>query len=252
MELTWTMVLIAFFGVFAASFMDAIAGGGGIISIPVYMWAGLPVHLALATNKVSASLGLLGSVGRFIRSGYIRWRLAIPSVALSLAGSTLGMRLQLMVPEKYLEYLLLAVLPVVAAVVLRRRALPESPGGISRRRQMVLVLAASALVGVYDGFYGPGTGTFLILLYTGLGRLDVRTASGHAKLVNLASGVGSLLTAMRYGQVFWSLGLIAAAAAFAGQFAGAGLAIRGGARIVRPVVLLALLLLAAKVLSGLL
>lgn len=251
MELNWTMVLIAFVGVFVASLMDAIAGGGGIISVPTYLLAGLPMHMSLATNKISASLGSLASVGRYVKNGYINWKLAIPSVALSLLGSVGGTRLQLMLDEKYLQYLLLVVLPVVAIVVLRRRSFREQPADIAPGKQAAVVLGASLVVGAYDGFYGPGTGTFLLLIYTGLGGMDVRTASGNVKLVNLASGVGSLITAVLYGKVFWTLGLIAAAASFAGHYVGAGLTIRNGAKIVRPVVILALVLLAVKVLSGL-
>lgn len=246
-HLTVPMVLIAGIGVFLASFMDAIAGGGGIISLPTYLLAGLPMHMALGTNKISASLGSLASVGRYLKNGYVNWRLAIPSVILALLGSTAGTRLQLAVNEKYLQYLLLPVLPVTAIVVLRQRTFREEPADISTRRQTSIVLGASLLIGAYDGFYGPGTGTFLLLAYTGLGGMDVRTASGNVKLVNLSSGIASLLTALLYGKVFWALGLIASVFSFAGHFLGAGMTIRNGAKIVRPVVTAALVLLAVKV-----
>lgn len=251
MQLTLPMVLITCLGVFLASFMDAIAGGGGIISLPTYLLAGLPMHMALGTNKISASLGSLASVGRYIKNGYVNWHLAVPSIVLALLGSSLGTRLQLAINEKYLQYLLLFVLPITAIVVLRQRSFREEPGEIAPRRQMICVLGASLLIGAYDGFYGPGTGTFLLLAYTGLGRMDVRTASGNVKLVNLASGVGSLFTALIYGKVFWALGLTASVFSFAGHFLGAGLTIRNGAKIVRPVVAAALILLAVKVLSDL-
>ena len=251
MTLTWSMVLIACTGVFLASLLDAIAGGGGIISLPTYLLAGLPIHMALGTNKVSASLGSLASTGRYIHQGYIDWKLAVPSVVMALLVSMGGTRLQLLVDETYLQYLLLVVLPVVAVVVLRQREFREIPGDIPRRRQAAVVLTASLIIGAYDGFYGPGTGTFLLLVYTGLGQMDVRTASGNVKAVNLASGIGSLVTAVLYGQVFWQLGLIATAASFAGHYVGAGLTIKNGAKIVRPVAVVALGLLAVKVVSGL-
>lgn len=251
MELTLQMVLIAFGGVFLASFLDAIAGGGGIISVPAYLLAGLPMHMALATNKISSSLGLLASCGRYIKNGYVHWRLALPSVALALAGSYLGTRLQLMLPERYLQYLLLLVLPLVAVVVLRKRSFPEVQVPMDERRRAAIVFTASLAVGAYDGFYGPGTGTFLLLLYTGLAGLGVRTATGNVKLVNLASGTASMLTAACYGEIFWLLGLICAAAAFAGQFLGAGLTIKNGSKVVRPVVIVALALLAVKIVAEL-
>lgn len=251
MQLTLPMVLIACAGVFLASFLDAIAGGGGIISLPTYLMAGLPVHMALGTNKLSASLGSLASLGRYIKNGCVNWRLALPSIVPALLGSALGTRLQLSLQEKYLQYLLLAVLPVAAIVVLRQRSFREEPGDLAPGRQLCVVLGASLLIGAYDGFYGPGTGTFLLLAYTNLAQMDVRTASGNVKIVNFASGIGSLTTALLYGKVFWTLGLIASAASFAGHFLGAGLTIHNGSKIVRPVVIAALVLLAVKILSDL-
>lgn len=123
-------------------------------------------------------------------------------------------------------------------------------GGDLSQKTAAVVLAAALLIGSYDGFYGPGTGTFLLLIFTRWGKMDVRTAGGNVKVVNLASGLSSMVTAMLHGQVFWQLGLIATVASFAGHFVGAGLAIKNGSRIVRPVVLVVLVLLAVKVLSG--
>ena len=120
-ELTLQMALIVAVGVFLASFTDAIAGGGGIISVPTYLIAGLPAHYALGTNKLSAGLGTIASTGRFIKNGYVDWKLGVPSIVLALIGAHFGTSLQLMIEEKYLQYLLLIVLPVVAFVVLRQR-----------------------------------------------------------------------------------------------------------------------------------
>ena len=236
---------------FLASFVDGVAGGGGIISVPTYFLAGLPAHLALGTNKLSSGIGTVVSTLRFIRGGYVDWPLAVPSIALALFGAHLGTRLQLALDERALKWLLLAVLPIVALVVLRQKKFSEEPGNIDRRRQALIVLAASLVVGAYDGFYGPGTGTFLILIYCSLAKMDLRTASGNVKLVNLASNVGALATSLLAGKVFIVLGLIGAAASVAGHYLGSGLAIRDGSKIVRPVILLVLALLAIKVISEL-
>ena len=104
------------------------------------------------------------------------------------------------------------------------------------------------MVGVYDGFYGPGTGTFLLLAYCALGRLDVRTASGNVKIANLASNLGALTTSLLAGKVLIGVGLIAACFSIAGHWLGSGLAIKNGAKIVRPVILVVILLLMIKVL----
>ncbi len=247
MVLTVKMALIVAGGVFLASFMDAIAGGGGIISVPTYLLAGVPMHMALGTNKVSSGIGTAVSTARFIKNGYIDWKLGIPSVALALVGSFVGTSIQLMIDEVYLQYLLLIVLPVVAFVVLRQRQFPEERGEIDRRKQCAIVWLASFVVGAYDGFYGPGTGTFLLLIYCNLAKMDVRTAGGNVKLVNLSSNIGAFVTSLRSGQVFLVLGLIGAVTSIAGHYVGSGLAIKNGSKIVRPTVVIVLILLAVKV-----
>ncbi|MBQ5977963.1 MAG: TSUP family transporter [Oscillospiraceae bacterium] len=251
MELSVRMVLIVVVGVFLASFVDGVAGGGGIISVPTYFLAGLPAHLALGTNKLSSCIGTSVSAARFIKGGYVDWKLGVPSILLALYGAHLGTRLQLALDERYLKWLLLAVLPVVAVVVLRQKRLPEERGEIAPGKQAAIVLAAALIVGAYDGFYGPGTGTFLILIFCQLGRMDLRTASGNVKLVNLASNIGALATSLLNGKVFLVLGLIGAVASVAGHYIGAGLAIKDGSKIVRPIILLVLILLAVKVISEL-
>lgn len=243
----WIVLLICF-GVFCASFMDAIGGGGGIISLPCYLLAGLPVHHALGTNKLSSCIGTVASTVRYIKNGCVDWLLGIPSVVLALAGAHVGTRLQLIVDEKYLKFLLLFVLPVVAVVLLKKKALPEERGVINEWARRAIVWSASLIIGAYDGFYGPGTGTFLLLIFCYFAKVDVRTASGNVKLVNLASNIGALATSLAAGKVLIPLGLISAVFATAGQYLGAGLALKNGSKIVRPVILVVLALLTGKVL----
>ena len=106
----WVVLLIGC-GVFCASFVDAIGGGGGIISVPVYLLAGLPTHFALGTNKLSSGLGTAASTFRYLKNGFVDWVLAIPSVGFALYGAHLGTKLQIALDERYLKYLLLIVLP---------------------------------------------------------------------------------------------------------------------------------------------
>ena len=251
MSLTRGMVVIVIVGVFLASFVDGVAGGGGIISVPTYFLAGLPAHLALGTNKLSSCIGTAVSAGRFVKGGYVDWKLAVPSVILALVGAHLGTRLQLMLPDRYLKLLLLVVLPLAAFVILRQKQLPEQRGEMHEGRRALIVLLSSLIVGAYDGFYGPGTGTFLILIYCCPGKLDLRTASGNVKLVNLASNLGALFTSLMSGQVFLVLGLIGAVSSVLGHWLGSGLAIRDGSKIARPMILLVLVLLAVKVFTEL-
>ena len=243
----WVVLLVCF-GVFCASFMDAIGGGGGIISLPTYLLVGLPMHYALGTNKLSACIGTVASTVRYVKNGYVDWLLAIPSVGLAMIGSHLGTRLQLAVDEQYLKLVLLFVLPVIAVILLKKKDLPEVRRPMNEWMRRTVVWSAALVIGVYDGFYGPGTGTFLLLAFCYLAKIDVRTASGNVKLVNLASNVGALATSLVAGKVLVPLGLIAAVFSTAGQYIGAGMAIKNGAKIVLPVILVVIVLLTGKVL----
>lgn len=251
MELTPKMLVIVVIGVFLASFTDGIAGGGGIISVPTYLLAGLPTHLALGTNKLSSSIGTAVSAGRFVRGGYVDWKLCVPSIALALFGAHLGTRLQLAIDETYLKWLLLIVLPIVAWVVLRQKQFPEQKGEMAPGKRAAIVFSASFVIGAYDGFYGPGAGAFLILVFCNLAKMDLRTAAGNVKLVNLSSNIGAVVTSLMHGKVFLVLGLIAAIASIAGHYIGSGLAIRDGSKIVKPVILVVLAALAVKVITEL-
>lgn len=249
----WVVLLICL-GVFLASFMDAIAGGGGVISAPTHLIAfgDLPASYALGTNKVSACLGTIFSTARFIKSGYVNWPLFGPSVVFSLAGSVAGTWLQHRTPDAVLKYMLLLVLPAVAFLTLRNHDWPDEPRDISPVRQRIIVWAAAFFIGGYDGYYGPGTGTFLMILFIRAAKLDTRHAAGGVKVINLASNLGSLAVQLKTGYVFLGVGLTASLASIAGHYLGAGLAIKNGSRIVRPTVIFVLILLTVKVGSELL
>ncbi len=247
----WVVLLICV-GVFFASFMDAIGGGGGIISLPAYLLAGLPMHLALGTNKLSACIGTVASTVRYVKNGCVNWALGIPSIALAMVGAHLGTRLQLAVDERYLKLVLIVILPVIAVILLRKKELPEEWKPLNMWLRRAIIWGGSLVIGIYDGFYGPGTGTFLLLTFCYLGKIDVRTASGNVKLVNLSSNIGALVTSLAAGKVVVPLGLTAACFSIAGQYLGAGMALKNGSKIVRPVILFVIVLLAGKVLLELL
>lgn len=236
--------------VLLAGFVDAIGGGGGLISLPAYLIAGLPAHQAIATNKLSATCGTSLATFRFARRGYVDWRLALPSMAAGLAGSWCGAHLSLLVDSDVLTTALYVVLPLTAFLVLRKDTLKDraAPAEHSRRTAPIAA-AASLIVGVYDGFYGPGTGTFLLIAFSLFAKMDVRSANGQSKAVNLTTNVTSLIVFLRSGQAVLTLGLAAAACNMIGGWLGAGMAIKGGAKITRPVILLVLLLLLLNVLG---
>ena len=248
MILTWKVFLIVCPMVFLAGFVDAIAGGGGLISLPAYLLAGLPAHMAIGTNKLSAATGTLVSTARYCRSGHVDWGLAIPCILGALAGAQVGARLALLVDSEVFKIVLLVTLPVIAGYVLFRKDI-RTEGEIARKKQYVLISVISLVIGVYDGFYGPGTGTFLLLAYCGLAKMDVLKAGGNMKLANLASNISSLLVFLRGGVVLLPLGLAAAVFSIAGHYLGAGFAMKNGTKLVRIVILAVIGLLFVKVIS---
>lgn len=283
---------------FASGFMDSIAGGGGLISLPAFLLAGLPPHMALATNKFSSSIGTTASTARFLSQGYMHQD-AFIYIVLALTGAHLGSSLAVQVPERYFQYLMLIILPIVAAIsfysdrVRRRRqesvevghnsaeAQPDGtemqPDGLDAiqaklsesapepvqdpapaffaglsRQQFFLAAASALIVGTYDGFYGPGTGTFLILLLTQVAHIDVRRAAATTKAINLSSNIGSLIFFLGTPLIDYRLGLVGAAFSLLGHYLGSGLVIKDGQKYVRPLIVVVLILLFIKIISDLL
>ena len=250
MTLTPQMFLIICPMLFLAGLVDAIGGGGGLISLPAYLLAGLPVHNAIATNKLSSTCGTALTTVRFIRQGLVNWRIAVPTIFCAIGGSSLGANLSMNVPESVMEAVLFVVLPVVAFVVLSPKTFRDHDQEVKLDRKLwITALVSAFVVGIYDGFYGPGTGTFLIIAFTVFAKLDIRTANAQTKIINLTTNITSLTIFLLNGQAVILLGLAAAACNMAGNYVGAGLAMTKGSKITRPVILLVLVLLFLKVLG---
>ena len=250
MTLTPRMFLIVCPLLFLAGFVDSIAGGGGLISLPAYLFAGLPVHAAIATNKLSSACGTSLATARFVKNGLIRLKLVLPGIAAALLGSALGARLSLRTDERLIRAILFVVLPAAAFVVLNPRLFPDRAAGEARMdgRTLAVCALAAFLIGLYDGFYGPGTGTFLIIAFTAFARLSVGEANAQAKAINLSTNLSSLAVFLAGGQVVIPLGLAAAACNMLGNYIGSGLALSRGAKITRPIILTVLGLLLIKLL----
>ncbi len=250
MTLTPRMFLIVCPLLFLAGFVDSIAGGGGLISLPAYLFAGLPVHAAIATNKLSSACGTSLATARFVKNRLIRPKLVLPGIAAALLGSALGARLSLRTDERLIRAILFVVLPAAAFVVLNPRLFPDRPSGEACTDGRTLAVCALAAfgIGLYDGFYGPGTGTFLIIAFTAFARLSVGEANAQAKAINLSTNLSSLAVFLAGGQVVVPLGLAAAACNMLGNYIGSGLALSRGAKITRPIILTVLGLLLIKLL----
>ncbi len=237
---------------FLAGFVDSIAGGGGLISLPAYLLAGLPVHMAIGTNKFSSAFGTTLSTVRFIRQKLVIARFAIPSVFFGFSGSAIGAKLSLLVSETVLKSLLLVVLPIAAFCVLNRRIFrPNESDNIKYDFKTFFVVMLSAfLVGIYDGLYGPGTGTFLIIAFSVFAKFSIKRANAHTKVINLSTNIAALVVFLLNGQVLIPLGIAAAVSNMLGNYAGSGLVMTKGVKIVKPLIIFVLTLLLIKIILG--
>ena len=232
---------------FIAGFVDSIAGGGGLISLPAFILAGIPVHNALGTNKLSSTMGTTVATIKYALSGYMVKAFVATGIACGLTGSWIGSNLALVADDTFIRAFMLVALPPIAYFVFRTKNLDSFADRPLRRGKAIVVTAAVALaVGVYDGFYGPGTGTFLMLLLTTLAHQDVRTAAGTTKAINLSTNAAALAVFLVNGVVLLPLGLTAGLFNIAGNYLGASKFTQSGAAIARPVTLVVLALFTIK------
>jgi hypothetical protein len=230
-----------------AGCIDAIAGGGGLLTLPALLWAGLPPVEALATNKLQGTFGTASAALRFLRHGAIDLRALGPAALLTFAGSAGGSWLVGHIDPGALARLLPALLVAFALYFLFSPRVGDPP---SRRRVGLPAfgLLAGAGIGFYDGFFGPGTGSFFALAFVALLGYGLRQATASSKLLNFASNLAALLVFALGGHVAWALGLGMAAGQWIGAWVGAHLVIQHGARLVRPLLVVVSLLLSIRLL----
>ena len=236
--------------VFLAGFVDSIAGGGGIISLPAYLIAGLPTHLAVGTNKTVSGLGTSVSVVKYLKSGKVIPDVALMSALGSVMGAWVGSSLALHLPEQTLKTILLVALPCVALFLTFNRGFglqegAEKPYSATRRRLLSLCIGLG--VGSYDGLIGPGAGTFLIIAFTAVLGTDLLVSSACGRVANLASNLTSMVIYLSAGKVVYALALPAAVFCGLGYYAGSCYALRGGSKNVRRLMFVVLALLFVKV-----
>lgn len=234
-----------------AGFVDAVAGGGGLISLPAYMIAGLPVHNAIATNKLSSCMGTTVATFRYAKSGYIPVKQALFCVGCAFAGSACGARLALLIDDYYFKIVMLIILPLTAIYVLRGKALSDGKKELSFAKTTALSMLVALVIGAYDGFYGPGTGTFLLLFLTGVANMKLIEANGISKVINLSTNIAALTVFLINGKVIFLYGLIAGCFSIVGNYLGTKFFDKGGAKVVKPIMIIVLAIFFIKVITEL-
>ena len=256
MELTPQILLIVLPLIFLGGFVDSVAGGGGLITLPAYLMAGIPPHFAMGTNKVVNGFGTALASFKYFRGGKIRLRPAVIAGVGALAGAAVGTKIALLISEDILKIMMLVALPCAAVLLMLKKDFGKEDGTPAREYTPREVAVRAALIGLglgcYDGLIGPGTGTFMIMAFTMALSMDLLTSSGCAKLANLASNIASAVLFIFSGKVFWLLAIPAAACNMLGAYCGSRYAMRGGSKKVRGMIFVVLGLLFVKMLYELL
>ena len=233
---------------FLAGFIDAVAGGGGTITLPTLFFMGLSPAQAVATNKLLAIFGSSTATWQYGRSGHIEWPLVLRLVPLALLGSALGAYLVHFVnPNVFKTLVAVVILGVGALVMVNKRFGTEDRYPGLTRRVLALTLPGTLIVGAYDGFIGPGTGTFLMFLFTLAGFTLVRS-SGNAKAINFATNAGAFVFFVLGGQMIFWIGLPMGAANALGAYVGARMAMLRGSAFIKVVYALIVVLVAGRLL----
>lgn len=232
---------------FLAAMIDAIAGGGGLVSLPALLLVGVPPHFALGTNKFASTVGSFASSLTFARSGKVHFPIVKWQIPFTLIGASLGVWSVLHISSDFLNKAVPILILLVGLYTLFQKnlGLEGNFKGLNHANRILGFLFAFAL-GFYDGFFGPGAGSFLIFAYITIYGFDFISSSANAKVLNFASNLVSLILFAWSGNILYTLGIPMALFMLLGSQVGTRLAIRNGSRLVKPIFITMSLLVAAK------
>lgn len=247
MELAFHIEVILIAVALIAGFVDAIAGGGGLVVVPALLLAGLSPAQVLGTNKMQGLFGSSAATLAYARRGLVNLRSQWLGALLCALGGYVGARVVVLLPREFLGIAVPAILILIAIYFALRRDLTDE----DRHARLTPILFAAIIapfIGFYDGIFGPGAGTFYMLGFVSISGLGLTRAAAHTKLLNFASNLGGFIAFASLGVVFYKLAFMMGIGQFIGATLGARFAIRGGAKLIRPVVVVISILLAVRVL----
>jgi uncharacterized membrane protein YfcA len=243
-----TEIVAALFGVAVlAACIDAIAGGGGLLTVPALLLAGLDPAAALATNKLQGSAGSVSATVHFARRGLVDWRLGRRLMVASGGAAVLGALSVSLLSQSVLDVAVPLILITIAVYFALARRMSDDDRH-ARLATGLFLVSVVPVIGFYDGFFGPGTGSFFMVGFVSLLGYGVIRATAHTKLANASSNVGALALFSLTGHMNWGLGLTMALGAFMGAQIGSRLAIRAGARLIRPLLVVVCCAMALRLL----
>jgi hypothetical protein len=242
----WWYYPVLFFTAFLAGLVDSIAGGGGIITLPVMLSLGFPPHIALGTNKFQASFGSFIASYYYIKKDVVILKACIAGIIFTLIGSAIGTWTVTQVSSDVLKYIIPFLLVGIIIYSFIKTNLGENDRQ-ARIKEMVFYLIAGLILGFYDGFFGPGVGSFWAITFVaGLG-YNLKKATGYTKVMNFTSNVVSLFIFVLGGYVIFTAGIVMAVGQIAGSKIGAELVIRKGSKFIRPIFITIVIITTVKI-----
>ena len=232
-EVATHLALLLILAGFVAGFVDSIAGGGGLITVPALLLAGANPLQALATNKLQGTFGAGTAMLTYARAGHVRLQDQLLMAAVSAAAGAAGALVAHLIPADVLRLTMPVILIAVALFFALKPGLSDLDR-VERMKPAVFTFTAVPLIAAYDGFFGPGTGSFFMIGFVMLAGFGVLKATAHTKTLNFASNIGSLLVFIPSGATWWAVGIAMALAQVAGASLGARLAMRVGAKLIKP------------------
>lgn len=246
-SLSFELIITLFIVSSLAGFIDAIAGGGGLLTLPFLLWAGLSPAQALATNKLQGSFGTFSASYRYIRCGMINITEILPEITLTFIGSAAGTLLVQYIQADILTNIIPWLLIAVAIYTWISPRMDDHPTK-QRIGRIFFIIIFTTGIGFYDGFFGPGTGAFFTISFVSLMGLGLTRATAHAKVLNFTSNIAALLFFAIGGHIVWQIGLIMALGQIIGASLGAHSVTRHGSRVIKPLLFIVSLILAFKLL----
>jgi len=246
-EISYEIILFLAAAAFLGGFMDSIAGGGGLVTIPALLVAGFSPIEALGTNKLQGLFGSGSATIAYAAKGHVDPAKQLPSALVSFVGAVAGALLATVLPGEWLQ----AALPILLVAIALYFLLKPNMDDVDRAQRIspfVFGLMIVPLIGFYDGVFGPGTGSFFMLAFVALAGHGVLKATAHTKLLNFASNLGGFAAFAVVGVVSWKIGLMMGVAQFIGARIGAGLAMKKGARLIKPLLIVVCVALAVRLL----
>ena len=246
--ISWKTLIFLCVGIFAANFVDAIAGGGGVISVPVYMLTGLPMQNVYACNKLTAAMGTTFASFKYIKEKAVNWVVAVISAVCAVIGARIATVIFMNTSSDTMKKIVVCVLPFAAAFLLLKRDFGEQSGFEELPKNKVYIISAltGLLVAFYDGLIGPGTGTIAMMIFSSVLKLDLKTSSGTAKVFNLASNWSSAISFMIAGYTIWPLALTTTVFSILGGRIGAALALKKGTKFIKIIMTVVIVMLLIK------